>query len=302
MSDKPQHSSFTALPPSILHMRDEVNSRVLPLNTDLPPVGAIYESRPLGEVDGHVLKADIIAPVGEGPHPVLLFIHGGAWFCGSLQTHRKIACRFAEAGFLVVSVDYRLAPEHPYPAGLDDCVFAVDWVLDNAQAFGGDPQRIAVAGDSAGANLAGAVFARLSPAARDRIGALGLLYGFFDYQALMASGPPDPDPASLALAGMLNQAYFQTPDPSADLLRDPSISPLHLAELFPPVSMVVGAQDSFVPQHDLLAARLAELGTPHRHVVAADRPHGFCQMEAQFPDALEHLSRMADDLRRHLGR
>ena len=83
----------------------------------------------LRERNGDALTADIYLPDDDGPHPVVLFIHGGAWVVGSPATHHKLTCRYAEAGYLTISVDYALAPERPYPAGLDDCLFAADWVL-----------------------------------------------------------------------------------------------------------------------------------------------------------------------------
>jgi acetyl esterase len=85
--------------------------------------------------------------------PVVLYVHGGGFEVCSKDTHWMMAGEFARRGYLVFSVNYRLAPEHPYPAGLEDVCAAYLWVLDNAQRFGGNPSRIVVAGESAGANL-----------------------------------------------------------------------------------------------------------------------------------------------------
>ena len=94
--------------------------------------------------DGRALTADLYPPDGAGPHPALLFAHGGSWVAGSPRTHDKLARRLAERGFLVVSVDYALAPEHPHPAGLDDCVAAADWLAAEAEALGADRARQAI--------------------------------------------------------------------------------------------------------------------------------------------------------------
>src|SRR3984957_13568355 len=87
--------------------------------------------------------------------PIVVFYHGGGWSIGDLATHDSVARAHAVgAEAIVVSVDYRLAPEHPFPAGVDDCWAALQWTAEHAGELGGDPHRIAVAGDSAGANLA----------------------------------------------------------------------------------------------------------------------------------------------------
>ena len=97
----------------------------------------------------------IYRPSAQQPLPIVVFVHGGGFVVGSVRTHDALARRIArDAQAIVVSIDYRLAPEHPFPAAVDDCWAALQWVAAHAAELGGDPSRIAVAGDSAGGNLA----------------------------------------------------------------------------------------------------------------------------------------------------
>ena len=150
----------TANPPRNVHeLRALLDNFGALVNTDLPTVGGFHEKVVIHEVDGVAVTADVVRPTGPGPHPVLVYLHGGGWVCGSPATHRKLAYRFAEAGYVVFNVDYRMAPEHPFPAPFDDCVHAIEWVAQEAARFGGDPQHLAVGGDSAGGNLTAAATA-----------------------------------------------------------------------------------------------------------------------------------------------
>jgi acetyl esterase len=119
---------------------------------ELPELGGTEDRTipgPAGEI-----PIRIYTPKGDGPFPILVFFHGGGFTIGSITSHDPVArhlCAQAEA--LVVSVDYRLAPEHPFPAAVDDCFAALAWVGEHGAEIGGDPSRIAVCGDSAGGNL-----------------------------------------------------------------------------------------------------------------------------------------------------
>jgi acetyl esterase len=171
------------------------------LNEDLPDVGGFHAGVPYREVDGQDLTLDVIVPKGNGPFPVLVYFHGGAWVWGSPATHRKLTFRLAEQGFLTMSVDYRLAPEHPFPSGFNDCVHAVHFAAHNASRWGGDPDRLALAGDSAGGNLAAATAIELAhtigaPAVR----AVALLYGVFDFTGA--------ESAADGITGLLTDAYL----------------------------------------------------------------------------------------------
>lgn len=126
---------------------------------------------------GGELGLRIYTPEGSGPHPVLVFFHGGGWVIGDLETHDGV-CRelCAGAGAVVVAVDYRLGPEHKFPAAPDDCEAAVRWVAANAASIQADASRIAVGGDSAGGNLAAVVSQRLRDNNGPRLAAQLLIY------------------------------------------------------------------------------------------------------------------------------
>jgi acetyl esterase len=119
---------------------------------DLPELASKVDSSlpgPAGDV-----PIRIYTPTGDGPLPVVVFFHGGGFTIGSLTSHDPVAHKLAaESGAIVVAVDYRLAPEHKFPAAVEDCFAALQWVGANASSFGGDSSRLAVCGDSAGGNL-----------------------------------------------------------------------------------------------------------------------------------------------------
>ncbi|MBS1121966.1 MAG: Esterase/lipase [Deltaproteobacteria bacterium] len=98
-------------------------------------------------------RLDVWRPVREGPFPVVLYVHGGGFRILSKDTHWMMALAYARAGYVVFNIDYRLAPAHKFPAAIEDVTLAYRWVVANAARFGGDPARIAVAGESAGASL-----------------------------------------------------------------------------------------------------------------------------------------------------
>jgi acetyl esterase len=106
---------------------------------------------------GVSLRLDVLQPLHPGPYPVLIYFHGGGFAIGSKRTHRALAVAYAAQGYLVFNVDYRLAPEYPFPAALEDACAAWLWAAAHAADYGGDAQRMGLCGESAGANLALAV-------------------------------------------------------------------------------------------------------------------------------------------------
>ena len=176
--------------------------------------------------DSWRLGADVGAALA-GPHPVAVYLHGGGWVGGNPAGYRRVSCEFAARGYLVVTPDYRRAPRDRFPAALDDCRHVIEWAFSNAGHSGGDPSRMIVIGDSAGANLAAAALA--SGGLDVDIRALLLFYGIYDYHA------------ALPLLGPLiggtdaGQQLYLPAEHFDRLRRDPRVSPLWAVHRLPPV-------------------------------------------------------------------
>ena len=255
-------AAYAARPPIVQEPRDEV-AAMRDLSAE-GPAGAVPLRlyRALGTEEAEAL-------------PGLLYLHGGGWVLGNLETHDAICCRLAnEARCAVVAVDYRLAPEHPFPAGLDDCIAAYSHVAREARALGIDPNRIAVGGDSAGGNLA-AVLALMG-----RDGTLPLAL----YQALLYPAVDlgmSTDSYGAATAGMTvtpaTMRYFvdhYVPDP--DQRADWRVSPIRAASLAgaPPALVVTCGHDPLRDEGRLYAARLEREGVPVTLLHMSDQTHG----------------------------
>src|SRR4051812_43775067 len=156
--------------------------RLIPLGGETVVVGNVDDITV--PVDGAGIAARVYTPSTGGPHPLVMFFHGGGWVICSLDTHDNVArsiCRDADA--IVVSVDYRMAPESPYPTAALDCFAATQWVAENAASFRGDATRLAVCGDSAGGNLSAVVSQMARDAGAPAIRFAALIYPAVDMTA-----------------------------------------------------------------------------------------------------------------------
>ena len=266
---------------SIAEMRVGMEAMIPFANANPPAVARVEPGVAIG--DG--VRADVLVPPGTPPFPVLIYLHGGGWSIGSPASHHKLACQLcAGAGVLVVNVDYRLAPEHPFPAPLDDCVAAARWTRANIGRFGGDATRLAVGGDSAGGNLSAAVINDLRGEIAFR-GAL-LIYGAFDVLGCRrdyVKWAPEEDPVldKHAMDLMLN-AYFSG-GASND---DPRVSPIK-ADLrqFPPACLLCGTWDPLLGDSRALHAKLQSLGRESVLHEYEGMPHAFVQLPCSEADA-----------------
>lgn len=213
---------------------------------------------------GGSLALRIYTPKGEGPFPLMVYFHGSGFVVCSLDTHDGM-CRnlCAGSGCVVVSVDYRLAPEHKFPAAVDDALAATRWVAANGSALGGDPGRILVAGDSAGGNLAAVTALRVRDEGGPKLIGQLLIYPVTDYYD---SGAPSLDENAegygLTKTGMIWfwNHYLRSPADGAN----PSVSPMRAKDLrhLPPAMVLTAEYDPLRDEGEFYAEKLKAAGVP----------------------------------------
>ena len=257
------------------------------------------------EGGGGPLRLRIYRPFGQGPFPLLSFFHGSGFVLCSLDTHDGM-CRnlCAGAGCVVVSVDYRLAPEHKFPAGLDDCVFATRWIAEHAGELEGDATRLAIAGDSAGGNLAAATALLLRDDGGPRLVGQLLIYPVTDYHT-----PGTPSYRENA------EGYGLTRDTMVwfwdhylherEDVDDPLVSPLRASDLsgLPPALVVTAEYDPLRDEGERYAEKLRAAGTLVKMSRWDGMNHGFFFWVGRVDKAGEAMADSCQWLRRifHTG-
>jgi acetyl esterase len=233
---------------------------------------------------GGELRARVYRPDGEGPFPTVVFFHGGGWVIGDLETHDNQArsvCRHGRS--VVVSVDYRLAPEHPFPAAAEDAVAAARWAAAHLAELGGDA-RLAVAGDSAGGNLA-AVVAQQLHADGTPVTAQFLIYPAVD------SAGEYPSRVENAKGYFLEQPtmdwFYGHYAGGWDDPADPRLSPLRAADLsgLAPALVVTAEFDPLRDEGEAYAEALRAAGVPVQQQRYDGMIHGFFDMGPISPAA-----------------
>ncbi len=236
---------------------------------------------------GGEIPIRIYTPNGTAPLPLLVYFHGGGWVLGSLETHDATCRALANgAGCVVVSVDYRLAPEHRYPAAAEDCHAATRWCAEHAAELGADPHRIAVGGDSAGGNLA-AVVAQM---ARDRGGpplVLQLLIYPVTAHAFDTASYRDNAEGYLLTADDMHWFWGHYLGDTPARGEEPYASPLRAASLagLPPALVITAEFDPLRDEGEAYARRLEEAGVPARLTRYDGMIHGFFAMSGLMDQA-----------------
>jgi acetyl esterase len=241
---------------------------------------------PVKQVEDRVVRAPGVSlpvrmytPEGSSPFPVLVYFHGGGWVLGDRDTHDATCRSLANgAGCMVISVDYRLAPEHKFPTAAEDCYAATQWAALNVAAFGGDPQRLAVGGDSAGGNLAAAVAQMASDRGAPTLTFQLLIYPVTNYAFDTQSYRDNADGYLLTKDSM---AWFWNLYLSNDTDgQNAYASPLrgrHLQNL-PPALVITAEYDPLRDEGAAYAARLREVGVAATHSDYKGMIHGFFSM------------------------
>lgn len=273
------------------------------LNDGTPPLASVAErvlAGPLGPV-----KVRLYKPSETPGLPVVVYFHGGGWVAGSLNTHDRLTRMLAkESGFAVLSVDWSLAPEHPFPEPVEEAAAVMAAVRAEADAMGVDGSRMAAGGDSAGANIV--LGALLSADGSDHGVKAGVLfYGVYDCDL--------DTPSYLAFGGgslqltrdaMIQHWGHYVADPAAR--RDPRCAPARaaaadLARCMPPLWLGAAALDPLLDDHRRMVARLGEAGVEHEQTVYDGVVHGFAGTSLVVAKARQALADAGAFLRRELG-
>ncbi|WP_266077043.1 alpha/beta hydrolase [Haladaptatus caseinilyticus] len=250
---------------------------------------------PRGDIPIRVYRPDVQEA------PVVVFYHGGGWVLGTLDSIDGVCRELANrANCVVVSVDYRLAPEHPFPAGVDDAFAALEWVESHADSFGGDPSRLGVAGTSAGGNLAAVTALRAHEFDGPSLAHQCLLYPItnhaFDTDSYVENG----DGPLLSRADMewFWDHYLRSPVDGAN----PFASPLRASDLsgLPPATVVTCGYDPLRDEGIAYADRLAEADVQVRHNHYPGMAHGFLSLTDMVSTADEAMDAVAESIQSSL--
>jgi acetyl esterase len=264
-----------------------------------PPASMIVENREVA-VNGTTLPIRIYRPSTNQILPVAVYIHGGGWVVGDLDTNDTVAWGLAEeTGAVVVSIHYRLAPEHPYPAAFDDCYAIVEWISEHAEELGVDGSRLAVCGDSAGGNLSAAI----SLAARDRggpaIAAQGLIFPVLALDVNTPSYLENAEGFGLTRESMVFYLDAYLPDKSkADIYAMPLLAD-DLSKL-PPALVHTAELDPLRDEGKLYADRLAAAGNDVTYRMGERMTHSFIRARFDGPAVAAEFQFIVDFLKKYL--
>jgi acetyl esterase len=264
-----------------------------PWKGDPEPVASV-EDRVIAGPEG-TIPIRVYTPEGQAPHPALVYFHGGGWVVCDLDSHDVICRALARlSGAVVVAVDYRLAPEHKFPAAVVDCYGATCWVAANAPSLGIDSRRIAVGGDSAGGNLAAVIALRSRDESGPHLASQVMVYPVTDLSSFeTASYREFADGYCLTLAEMewFRDHYLAKPEDARCSHASPLLEP-NLRGL-PPALIITAECDPLRDEGEAYGDRLREAGVPVRCTRYAGMIHPFFSYAGAVRQSREAIAEIA---------
>ncbi len=271
---------------------------------DVPPLPlAAVEDREIPGPGGYRVPVRVYTPeFNVGTLPILVYLHGGGFIMGDLDSHDGACRRLAKgARCVVVAVDYRLAPEHPFPAAVEDAYAAFHWIREHAAAFGGSPERVAIGGDSAGGNLSLVTSLR----SRDAGMPMPILQLLIYPGADMTGSCPSRKLRELEfyLTPQTMERFTTSYVPRGHDLRDPEVSPLFAESMrgLPRTRIVLAGFDPLRDEGLRVRERLEREGVDVVLTEEGALIHGFLTMGGVLPNAAQALERVVVELQRGLA-
>jgi acetyl esterase len=217
------------------------------------------------DLDVEGVHVRVFRPPGEAPRPGVIYFHGGGWVLGSCETHDDICAEMAMgADCIVVAVDYRLAPEHPHPAQLEDSLKVLAWMREQGRALGIDPGRVTGAGDSAGGQMTAGLALYLRDHGLDQLKAMVMIYPVLGADVNTASYLRNAEAPCLTRAEMMFYLESFLGPPGGRNWNDPYAVPMIATDLsrLPPAFIAVASHDPLCDDGILFAQRLHQAGVP----------------------------------------
>ncbi len=282
-------------------MRARFADDIVAWNSDPPDVPLIADS--VVPTSSRQVPVRLYVPGGDGtPLPTLICFHGGGWVVGDLDSNdRALRLLALESGVAILSVDYCLAPEHPFPAPLNECLEVARWVRRHGANHGIDVERLAIGGDSAGANLALATALDLRDAGERWLRYMLLVYGVYEREHDTASHRHFGD-GQFGLGTEAMDALWSMYLGRAGSADDPRAAPLRARlDSLPPACIIAGQLDPLRDDSRRLGARLIEGGGSVEYLEYPGVIHGFMSMTRDLAVARRATASAADSLRRGLA-
>ena len=279
-----------------LEQMTPVEAREMGLKYYVPSEFEIFSSR---NVDAGGVPARLYLPSNEKNLGLCVFMHGGGWVFGTLDGHDDVCRRIAmQSGHAVLSVDYRMAPEFPFPTPLEDCITATRWAHENAASLGCDASRMVVCGDSAGGNLATLVAQHSGVAFKMQL----LIYPATDARCITESYRKNAL-GYLLTAPAMQWFYGHYFSGGKGSITDPLVSPLLASDevlvKMPPTFIITAEYDPLCDEGEQYAKRLSELGVPTTCVRYFGQIHAFVTRAAFLDDGYLAIAQLADAIRRN---